>query len=122
MSGDTDGKVLQTWAGMLIGTVELGDLSGHGSLWSLGSPEVELSHSAGSAEDQEIGQAPRRTPFLHNLFCPVSSLWGPLTSLCLSLFVSDDRDHCNVFKSQKSEGMQVPRLALAQILLVAGSE
>lgn len=47
---------------MLIGTVELGDLSGHGSLWSLGSPEVELSHSAGSAEDQEIGWVPRKTP------------------------------------------------------------
>lgn len=27
-----------------------------------------------------------------------------------------------MFRSQKSEGMQVPRPALAQVLLVAGSE
>lgn len=53
---------VETWAGILTGTVELGDLSGHGSLWKLGSPEVELSHYAGSTEDQEIGWAPGKTP------------------------------------------------------------
>lgn len=25
----------------------------------------------------------REDPFLHNLPCPISSVWGPLTSLCL---------------------------------------
>lgn len=48
------------------------------------------------------------------------SLGPPDLTVPLS-FVSDQRDHAT-FKSQKSKGMQVPSPALAQILLVAGSE
>lgn len=60
---------------MLITTIVLRDLAGHGSLQSLGSPEV-----AGSAEDQETGWTPGRTASYTIYLFPIPSLWGSLTS------------------------------------------
>lgn len=77
--------------------------SGSGSLWSLDSPAVELSNYAGiGGPTNRLGT--RENHFLHNLSCPTSSLWGPLTSLCLSFFVSDQQDHAICSKVRKVRG------------------
>lgn len=63
-------------------------------------PAVELSNYAGiGGPTNRLGT--RENHFLHNLSCPISSLWGPLTSLCLSLLSVTNRIMQCIQKSEK---------------------